>query len=546
MGKQHTLNQPQTGLESRWTGRRLTGLVLVLITIQPLLDVMSYFLNLQGRTSISTLLRFGLLALVALLGFLLSSAKRVYLILFGAVAVFWAAHVLNCYRIGYTSVVQDTGNLLRMLNFPIYVMTFLVILQKEPGQGRWLFLGTAIAFGEIVLFTAIPWLSGHPVYTYEQIQVGVLGWFAVPSAQSAIIVLTVPLVIYWAYSTKKYPLYLLAAALTFGLLYVTGTKLNYYSIFIIAGAYAFLFVLQLGRRCLKYALPMVLVLALAVGFRSQSPMMKRENMTRFSQWVYGNMLEDSLENSGADAAVRDMIRGGSSGTEQKEDGPVMRPEKAMEKMRRALMGVYSDTGVYGVLTSSLNQRFGVYNVMQTYSHTDAQGILSNTRERKLNHARMMWAEKDTLTHFLGFEYSDFLCGKDIFDPENDFPAVFYNMGYLGFAMYLGFLGFFFFWVLRGLAGDVGRGLRAERERGTARWKALPLGLWRGLRRFLSVELGAVGMSFLLAIIAAQISGNVLRRPNVTIYFAIAAAAVYSLTVGKEGPGKPEKAEGEQA
>ena len=43
---------------------------------------------------------------------------------------------------------------------------------------------------------------------------------------------------------------------------------------------------------------------------------------------------------------------------------------------------------------------------------------------------------------------------------------------------------------------------------------------RGVQSFLTVEMGAVGMAFLLALIAAQISGNVLRRPNVTVYFAV--------------------------
>ena len=52
MGKQADLKRAQTGLESR-----ISWFVLVLLTIQPLLDVMSYFLNLQGKTAISTLLR---------------------------------------------------------------------------------------------------------------------------------------------------------------------------------------------------------------------------------------------------------------------------------------------------------------------------------------------------------------------------------------------------------------------------------------------------------------------------------------------------------
>ena len=46
------------------------------------------------------------------------------------------------------------------------------------------------------------------------------------------------------------------------------------------------------------------------------------------------------------------------------------------------------------------------------------------------------------------------------------------------------------------------------------------------------------MSFLLALIAAQISGYVLRRPNVTIYFALTAACLFGLTAEKPGPVLP--------
>ena len=68
----------------------------------------------------------------------------------------------------------------------------------------------------------------------------------------------------------------------------------------------------------------------------------------------------------------------------------------------------------------------------------------------------------------------------------------------------------------------------------------------GVQRFLTMEMGAVGMTFLLAAIAAQISGNVLRRPNVTVYFAIAAAYLCWLTVlkrrKKPEPGQPKEQE----
>lgn len=522
-------NMGKTGLIGKakaWLESRMAFFIVILVGIQPLLDVLSYFLNLRGSTSISTLLRFGLLAVVALLGFFLSDAKRIYLILFGVVGLFWAAHAANCWRVGYTSFVQDTGNLLRMLNFPIYVLTFVTILHKDPGLRRWFFLGTAIAFGGIVAFTALPWLTGHPVYTYEAIQVGVLGWFAIPSAQSAIIVLAAPLMIYWTYQSGRYPLYLAGTVFALGLMFVTGTKLNFYSIFITGAAYIFLFVLQLGKKSVKYVLPLVLLLGLTVVFRSQSPMSVREGMTAYSQGIYTSMLEESLEDSGADESVREMIHSGGE-VEEEEEKPVPPVEKRLEMMRRALMGIYGDQGVYGPLLASLNQRFGVYNVMQEYSHTDGSGILSNTRERKLNHCRLTWEEKDLPTRLLGFEYSDFLCGPENYDPENDFPAVFYNMGYVGFVLYLGFLGVFVVQILRAFFQNQQAGWRAVgagRKTGVKSWVQ---GFWRGLQLFLTVETGAVGMSFLLALLAAQISGNVLRRPNVTIYFAISAAILFT-------------------
>lgn len=522
---------------------RLPAIVLALIVIQPPLDVLSYFLSLRENNAPSTLLRFGLLALTALLGFVLSGRKRVYFALYGVTAAYWLAHVLNCYRIGYTSVVADTGNLLRTMNFPILALTFITILKQDPGLRKWLYLGTAIAFGEVILFTAIPWLSGNPVYTYYDIEVGVLGWFATPSAQSAIILLSVPLALYWAYDTGRYWAFLLALPLCFGMMYLIGTKMAFYSIFIITGGFVFLFVVQKGKKCLKYALPLVCLAALVMVFRQQSPMYVREAMSAWTRSNYQEMMADSLENSGADSSIQQMI-GGATPDPAATPTPVLPPDRSLERVRRALMGIYANNGVYHAMTMNLNVRFGVYNTMDAYDYTNIPGMLSDTRQRKLNFSRMMWKEKDALTHFLGFEYSDYFFGILIHDLENDFPALFYSNGYIGLTLYLCFLGFFFYWILRGFLGDMSRGLGEERAKGGNRAAAAVRGVWNGLKRFMSIEMGAVGMSFLLAIIAAQISGSVLRRPNVAIYFAIGAAAVYSLAAEKEGPkfkpGKKEK------
>lgn len=503
---------------------RLGGIVLAIVAVQPALDVFSYFLGEMGSNTVSTLLRFGMLAAVALLGFLLSDAKRFYFILYAAAGLFWLAHMLNCFRIGYQSLFSDANNMLRTLNFPIFALTFITILTKRPELRRHFYTGVAIAFGEILLFTALPWLTGHPVYTYKPpIQLGVLGWFATPSAQSAILVLTVPFFLYWGYAVRKYWAYLASLVLSVGILFVTGTKLDFFSIFIILGAYIFLFLLQMGKKSLKYVLPAVALLAAVTAFRSQSPMAARDRMTAYSQSLYGDMVEDSVK-SNSDSVL--------------DEGEIKRLpplERQREKLRQSLMGVYTDEEVYGKLMKNLNQRFGIYNVMESFGYTTETYLLSDTRVRKNNFASMVWDEKDTLTHFLGFEYSDFLAGDGIYDLENDFPAVFYTMGYLGFALYMAFLAVFAAQVLRAFAGQVDQGARLARQEGRQGARAAAAGFWRGLKGFLTVEMGAVGMSFLLAVIAAQISGNVLRRPNVTIYFALAAACLFSLTRELPGP-----------
>ena len=501
---------------------RISGLVLALLVIQPAMDVLSYFLGELGSNVLSTALRFLMLALVAALGFFVSQKKRVYFLFYGAVALFWIAHALNCRRIGYQSFVADTANFLRILNFPIFTLSFITFFQQGTDIRKSIYLGFAINFGEVLLFTALPWILGRPVYTYDSLQVGVLGWFSTPSAQSAIIVLVIPLMLLWVYRSGKYPLFLGGTVLCFALMYVTGTKFTFYSIFIIAGAFSFLFVLNLKKDSLKYVLPLLLIAVAIFVFRNQSPMAVREQMSATSRGNYGALVEESLMNSGADDEVLRMLRDGFDTAKTSEE--------KLAKIRRTLIGVYTDKRVYGSFLKNMHDRFGAYNVMAAYNYTTEPAILSDSRVRKSIFAKLVWGEKDFPTRLLGFEYSDMVMGEDNYDLENDFPAVYYFCGYLGFGLYLLFFLYLVLLILRAFFRDVAACV-AERKgkQGNPILKGAG-SFWQGVKRFLTLEMGAVGMTFLLAIIAAQISGNVLRRPNVTVYFAAASACVYHLTV----------------
>ena len=520
--------------------RKLSWLIGFIIIIQPLLDVLSYFLAKMGSNSLSTILRFLLLAGVALLGFFVSDRKRIYFIFYGIVAVYWIAHMANCFRVGYQSWLSDTGGFLRIMNFPIFTLSFITFFKKGRELRKFVYVGFAINLVTMVLFTVLPWATGNPVYTYDTLYIGVMGWFAVENAQSTILVLVAPLAIFCTFQLKKYPLFLIAVVLSFGMLFVTGTKFTFYSIFIIAGAFIFLFALQLQKKCVRYVLPLLAVLVLVVAFKDYSPMQQRESQYAYALGGYQQAVDSSLQNSGADEETLAEIKEGLSKEEalpddsQKENSEEKKQqeyaaEAKLERLRGSLMGVYTDKDVYGALLENLYNRFGVYNVMDVYDYTSSPGVLSDFRVHKAMYAEMMWSEKDFLSHLLGTEAEDMVCNGVNYDLENDFPAVFYSCGYIGFALYLLFLFLFFGMILKAFIQDVMTSWEAQTGK-----KRMPVlrglvALGGGIRRFLTVEMGAVGMMFLLAVISGLISGNTLRRPNVTVYFAISAAYICYLT-----------------
>ena len=68
--------------------RRLPLLMLILCILQPCLDVLSYWLDATGTgNALTTLLRFGMLAVIVLAGFVLSQRKWYYFALAAVLAL---------------------------------------------------------------------------------------------------------------------------------------------------------------------------------------------------------------------------------------------------------------------------------------------------------------------------------------------------------------------------------------------------------------------------------------------------------------------------
>ncbi len=460
-----------------------------LLLIQPLLDVLSYFMQRSGLSAVTTALRLVLLLAVCAYGLVITENRRVYYILYGVIAGYWLAHGLNCLRLGYADPVADGAEYLKLVQFPLWTLVFVSFFRS----GRELDLRAAgllaANFSLVLLVIGLSFAVGMPVYTYTGIEVGILGWFAVPNAQSAVVSMLVMGLLLWAWRRENLWLFWGAAALGFGLLYATATRLAYYSaILTAAGLLVLILIAGKGRRL--HAIPLVVVLVLLFCLWDRSPMTQRRTLAANSYEIYQSQSDRIM---GED---RDFIYTGGE-----------LPEDVLEKIWRVYEEVYTQTNKAGdPLLGDLLGRFGTDRVMEAYRYSVDAETLYHTRTKKLTVMRLTWEEQDPLTRLLGFEYAHSRINGNTYDPENDFPALLYYYGWLGAGLYGIFAGSFLWMALWAV-------LRHIRE--------LPL--------FLTVDLGVYTMLLALGLGAAQFSGNVMRRPSVTVYMSLAAAELYGMT-----------------
>ena len=99
-------------IESSWKTRAsapVGEVMAALLAVQPLLDVLSYFMGQADANWLTTGLRTALLAVVCLYGFAITENRRAYYLAYGVVGGFWVLHMLNSLRLGYQDPVGDMG-----------------------------------------------------------------------------------------------------------------------------------------------------------------------------------------------------------------------------------------------------------------------------------------------------------------------------------------------------------------------------------------------------------------------------------------------------
>ena len=460
----------------------LPRIVLILCLIQPMMDVLSFWLDYTGvGNTISLLLRFCVLVFMVLTGFCLSRKKWIYAGLIGILLVLTAGHVIVCWHYGYNALVSDLTNLVRIYQLPLVTLAFVTYLKSNERCLESLKLGFFGNLGMILLVEILATVTGTDPHTYANKGVGVLGWFTFANAQSAILCMIVPIAIAYVVQRKKMRLgYILGIGLIgFGVLYMFGTRLSYAGLLGCAFGLAVSCVIVKAAKKIpagKAAAAFALFGVVAILLAGVSPMAKNYELT---SW---NAEQKQVE---IDALV-------AADTAAAEAAGLEGQALAVESLR----------GAYEVYLPDVVARFGLERVAERYDYsTDASDLGDWRMAKKIYNEFLL--EDQPLARWFGLELTDLTYGNSSYDAENDFHGIYYLCGWFGLALTLMFAVFFVWRILRALRKD--------------------------FKYYFTLETAGFGIALICGIAHAYFTAGVLRRPNANFYLAVILAAVYVLT-----------------
>lgn len=462
----------------------LSRFILLLCILQPVLDVASFWLDRLGLSNWPTLLlRFVMLAVVMLIGFICSEKKGYYYALAAVLGLLTAGHVLACRQWGYDAPMADLANCLRICQLPMMTLAFISVIRKEPDCLESLQKGFLICLLLCAGVELISVLTKTNPYTYrDQKTVGICGWFYFANSQSAVLTMLVPVALCWVLQkTKKLLPFAGICVVGFGVLYFFATRLAYAAALGVAIGLSVCLLFFRKEMNVRKPIAVLLICAIAVLVACPlSPMVKNDTI------VARNLIlkqQDIDEMVAADEAAA---------LEQGLEGESLRLARLKSAYEEYLAG---PTG-----------RFGLERTAELYHGSTAAEDIADVRTERLNFCKLLLEEQPGLSFWFGTEREDMSHDGITYDVENDFHGIFYLYGAVGLVLMLLFLGWFAVRIV--------------------------LALLRDFQGTFTLQAVGCGLALVCALAHAYFTAGVLRRPNVTFYLAALLAMAYALTVKK--------------
>lgn len=505
-----------------WIESHIPYLTAALFVVQPLMDILSYWFQEWGISSLPTLaLRMGLLGVTVILAFLLSDRKRVYFIAAGVIVFIALGHVWACSQIpgGYQSPIADLTNYIRVIQMPVTVLCLITFLRRDERSFEYMQLGLTLALTITLLVEVLSTITGTDPSTYSD-GLGILGWFNNTNSQSSNLSILVPVSLAWQLTRKNRNMILfwLTTILGCGALFYFGTRLAYLGIY--AACIGLSFTLFLVRRSdWKVATALLAIAILFTALMPVSPMMRHmrvDNGTQSERQGYINKtLGDNLDEVKTIIKKNNSAKSNSSGNKKEHDGknPGEEEDTGMTEAERRRL-VRQLTPVYRFYVRDFVEIFGAEKTMEMFNYSIDIHDFSAVRAKKLMFAQMLMNDSPASSKIFGLNLARFTVGENIYDVENDFHGIYYLYGLVGLLAYLLFLAYFVYLVI---------------------WALI-----KNARQYFTVQAASYGIALLMCIAHAYNTAGVLRRPNASIYLSAILAGIYYLVRIKKYDALPPK------
>lgn len=505
-----------------WLTQHIPQIITALFVIQPIMDVISYWFQVWGLSAYPTLvLRMGILGLTVLLGFLLSSRKKLYFLTAGILAAIAVGHIIACIQApgGYRSPISDLTNYIRVIQMPVTAICLITFLKSHEKAFDGMQLGLMLALVITLAVEILSVVTGTDPNTYTD-GLGTLGWFSNTNSQSNNLSILIPISIAWQLTRKNRNMVLFCLTTILGLLamFFFCTRLAYLGIYAACIGIAFsIFVAH--RQDWKVACVFLVLAVLFTVLLPQSPMsihMNANNSAQDERQTYINMqIGDDME------AVKELIAKennhgkkpyetvhGSEGADSAET----EPDKVMTEEERQKL-IESLTPVYKHYVRDFVEIFGAEKTMEMFDYSIDVRDFASVRHKKLMFASMLMNDSPFTSRLFGLNLARFTVGENIYDVENDFHGVYYLFGLVGLAALLAFIGYFVYLIV---------------------WALI-----RNAKKYYTLEAASYGIAFLMCMAHAYNTAGVLRRPNASIFLSAILAGIYYLVKLKKY--QPEEA-----
>ncbi len=484
--------------QKNWLRQHIPQFTAALLLIQPVMDVISFWLQRFDLSTAPTLvLRMGILGITILYGFLVSDRKQVYYIAAAVCVAIAAGHVYACLQLpdGYVSPMQDLTNYVRVVQMPLLAICLITFLRQN--EETFAAIQRSLT-GVLLIILAVEILcvvtnTDYGTYTDG---IGTIGWFSNTNSQSNNLCILVPISLAWQLVQEKrnMPLFWVTAMLSFAALYFFGTRLAYLGIYATCIGLSFTIFL-VRRRDWKIATALLGIAILATALMTYSPMVEHMRVNggiQNERQGYINMqIGDDLEEV---KALIQKVPGNSGNSSSSE-------EKGMTEEERQQL-IEDLTPVYEHYVSDFVEIFGAEKTMEMFNYSIDVHDFSAIRPKKLMFAQMLMNDSPVSSQIFGLNLARFTVGENIYDVENDFHGLYYLYGWVGLGAYLLFLAYFVYLII---------------------WALI-----KNARKYYTPEAAAYGIAFLMCLAHAYNTAGVIRRPNASIYLSVILGVFYYL------------------